>query len=70
MAYKSDRIQRLDGLKNGLGVPIEFTRWPTLNFNLLEKTPTFKLITFPYTIVILYSPWLKLVSVERSSFSG
>ena len=66
-SYKSDRIQRLDGLKNELGVPIEFTRWPTLNFNLLE---TFKLITFPYTFVILYSPRLKLVSVERSSFSG
>ena len=70
IAYKSDRIQRLDVLKNGLGVPIEFTRCPTLNFNLLEKTSTFKLITFPYTIFILYSPRLKLVSVERSSLSG
>ena len=31
IAYKSDGIQRLDGLKNELGVPIEFRRWPTLN---------------------------------------
>ena len=70
IAYKSDRIQRLDGLKNGLGVPIEFTWCPTLNFNLLEKTSTYKVITFFNTVFILYSPRLKLFSAEISFFSA